>query len=263
LLSFFDDHLIVIISLSFYLRGTKMEGGYLPWKNQKIDNNCPPVEYFSQTLPPPPSGLFWERSDEGNWNLMSLAQHTKEDGTVVFNQPSIVEHTVLPNDTLQGLCLRYGCSLVNVRRMNMFSGNNIQVKSKLLIPINAGIAITPQIETEEVLLQRFKNLTNEGNEEARLYLTENNWKLDAAVNAWKADSQWEQQERQHSHERAGVPEFSSEISDVVTPFAIENANIVQAVAVVYSPPTLDLMSQYHIILPEDFQPGVLEPLIQK
>lgn len=218
-----------------------MEGGYLPWKNQKVENNCPSPDYFTKSLPPPPSGQFWERDLEGNWKLMKLLDHTNDDGTVTFNQPSIIEHIVMPIDTLQGLCLQYHAKAIDIRRMNMFSGNNIQVKTKLLIPINAGVAIRPQIETEEIILQKFKNVTQEQTQEARLYLDEYQWNLENAIQAWNNDNNWEETEAKLSEQvpgnMASNTQFSAEIDDFVAPLAIQEVPIVTALAVSYTEPT--------------------------
>jgi LysM repeat protein len=214
-----------------------MEGGYLPWKNQKLENNCPSIDYFTKSLSAPPAGQFWERDNEGNWTLVKLADKTKEDGSVTFSQPSVVEHTIMPIDTLPGLCLQYHTTATDIRRMNMFSGNNIQVKTKLLIPINAGVAFIPQIETNEIILQKFKNVTGENTQEARLYLEESNWVLEKAMEAWKNDTQWEKDPEHHPGAN-----FSKEIApEVVAPFAVEEVPMVTAAEVSYTAPTDDMM----------------------
>lgn len=216
-----------------------MEGGYLPWKNQTVENNCSSPDYFTKSLPPPPSGQFWERDLEGNWRLVKLIDHTNDDGTVTFTQPSIIEHIVMPIDTLQGLCLQYHVQAIDIRRMNMFSGNNIQMKSKLLIPINAGLAIRPQIETEEIVLQKFKNMTQEQTQEARLYLDEHKWNLESALDAWKSDNNWEATESKYNHDHVMNNKFSAEVDDFIAPLAIQEVPLVSALAVSYSHPTSD------------------------
>lgn len=97
----------------------------------------------------------------------------------------------MPEDTLQGICLRYRVSVMEVRRINLFSGNNIQCKKTLRIPLTKGVTITGQENTQDVLLQKFRNETNESTAEARVYLDDNNWDVEAAVRAWKADENWE------------------------------------------------------------------------
>lgn len=72
----------------------------------------------------------------------------------------------------------------------MFSGNSIQFKKVLRIPIDAGVPISVQEDTEEVLMQRFKNISQETSIEARVYLQENDWNLEKALTAWKGDESW-------------------------------------------------------------------------
>lgn len=222
-----------------------MEGGFLPWKNQKLVNDCPSVEYFTKSLPPPPSGQFWERDLEGNWKLVPFSEKQMDDGAIIFPYPSIIEHTIMPNDTLQGLCLKYRASAVEIRRMNMFSGNNIQMKTKLLIPINAGVSILPQVDTEELLLQKFKNVTHEETKESILYLEEHSWNLENALSAWKIDNQWEVDELNRS--RSTREKFSAEIEDVVAPLAVEEAPLVMAAAVSFTPPSFEEDESYVMI----------------
>lgn len=166
-----------------------MEGGYHPWKNQKIVNLSPDYEYFSKSLPPPPNGHCWERQDNGEWILFRMPVQ-ESTNSMEFTKPSIFEHTVMTTDTLQGLCLRYRVSATSLRRMNMFSGNNIHFKKTLLIPVEGGTYIEFQQCTEDVILQRFRNETQEAVAESRLYLDEHNWNLEAALAAWKKDEKW-------------------------------------------------------------------------
>lgn len=46
-----------------------------------------------------------------------------------------IEHTVLPTDTLQGICLRYKVALRDLKRANCFFGNSLQLApNPLIIP---------------------------------------------------------------------------------------------------------------------------------
>jgi hypothetical protein len=44
------------------------------------------------------------------------------DGQINFINPSVLEHVVMPGDTIQGICLRYRVSAIELRRHNGFSG---------------------------------------------------------------------------------------------------------------------------------------------
>jgi LysM repeat protein len=171
-----------------------MEGGYLPWKN-KSKEVVDELEAISKPLPPPPHGKKWERAEDGEWELKDVVvepalpavQSDVEEG-------SIIEHTVMPEDTLQGLCLKYGCSATDLRRLNMFSGSSIQCKKSLHIPTKRGLVIAPQEQTEAVVLQKFRNATGESLQEARLYLEDAGNDLQAALAAWKEDESWQDQQ---------------------------------------------------------------------
>jgi hypothetical protein len=112
------------------------------------------------------------------------------DNMKVFKAPSVLEHVVLPNDTIQGICLRYRISAVDLRRYNLFSGNNFKFKKTLRIPIEPGAPVMVQLNTPEVLQQVFQNITGESAIESRVYLDEHKWDLEAALAGWKADDTW-------------------------------------------------------------------------
>lgn len=50
--------------------------------------------------------------------------------------------------------------------------------------------VSIQLDTDEVKLQRFKNITHEDAIEASFYLEEHKWDLDSALIAWKDDKLW-------------------------------------------------------------------------
>ena len=77
------------------------------------------------------SGLLHNASHESFPNPFPPIQHDrsfkdKEDADFHMNfpNPSVLEHVVMPGDTIQGICLRYRVSAVELRRHNNFSGNN-------------------------------------------------------------------------------------------------------------------------------------------
>jgi len=170
-----------------------MEGGTLIWKSQVVVNNSPDIEYYGKPLPPPPHGMIWERNPEGNWYLVQLESPVPTPtGQVIAEEPGVIEHVVMPSDTLQGICLRYRVSAVDVRRMNMFSGNNIQFKKTLKIPVAAGTPVVYQPNSPELALQIFRNATNEGPIEAKIYMEENGNDVQKAITAWRADNVWDE-----------------------------------------------------------------------
>mmetsp|Transcript_26402 Transcript_26402/g.26652 ORF Transcript_26402/g.26652 Transcript_26402/m.26652 type:complete len:236 (+) Transcript_26402:96-803(+) len=191
-----------------------MEGGLKCWRNQTIINNSPSLESYSKPLPPPPDGFFWEKLADGNWQLFKHASEAQDIQSHISSSSAFVEHVILPGDTLMGICLRYGASVLNIRRVNNFSGNAFRSKKVLRIPIQPGIAIQPQEETPEVILQIFKNETNESDKEARYYLEEHEWDLPSALESWKRDDLWATEGNGHTKNK-----FSKQVTilTLVTP----------------------------------------------
>lgn len=199
-----------------------MEGGITPWKTQKIVNNSPTIESYSKPLPPPPDGYYWERSSDHHWQLLQYPSRLDSQANV--NATAIVEHVILSGDTLPGICLKYGVSVVNIRRMNKFSGNAFHSRKVLQIPIQKGIPFQIQEQTPDVILQLFKNETSETTEEARFYLDETNWDLTEALQAWRKDDAWDKEKGVHKKESNS--KFSKHIdvpTVVVSPAAVQAA----------------------------------------
>ena len=71
-------------------------------KPRKIKNNSPPIGIYERPLPPPPTGKYWERSDDGSWKLMekTYTQQSSSNNEVTTEDITYT-HVVLPNDTLQ------------------------------------------------------------------------------------------------------------------------------------------------------------------
>lgn len=169
-----------------------MEGGaknyFYPKKND-TEGAILEIEHYWKELPPPPPGKFWERRGDKTWQLLDVPKNNDEDGDIIFSEPVVINHIVMPSDSLQGLCLRYRAKAVDVRRWNCFSGNNIKAFKSLKIPIEPGPLPKRAIqqETPELLLQIFRNETGESTAEAKVYLSEANGNLEAALRAWRED----------------------------------------------------------------------------
>jgi hypothetical protein len=103
---------------------------------------------------------------------VSLSGSTDEE-----QQPLVIEHLVMPEDTLQGICLRYRAPLLEVRRHNFLSANKIHHLSVLKVPIKPNTPLQLQPASQDTTLRMFTNLTGEGSTEAKLYLEESNFDL--------------------------------------------------------------------------------------
>lgn len=162
--------------------------------------------------------------------LLSEDKESSSQKYVCTNNLVYFEHVVMEEDTLPGLCLRYHVSATTLRRVNVFSGNNIKGFKILRIPVDPNIPVVAQTQTEDVLIQKFRNMTmNEGKAEARIYLEENNWDIDKAISAWRGDESW-------SNTTQTVPESFSVMEEASTHGDIVQASvtIVNAATVVPS-----------------------------
>jgi hypothetical protein len=101
----------------------------------------------------------------------------------------VIEHIVVPTDTIQGLCLRYRISALQLRQHNNFSGQAFRSKRSLRIPIEPGlpISIQQQAGNKEIIIQAFMNESGEADREARFYLNGNDWDVNKALEEWRAD----------------------------------------------------------------------------
>ena len=170
----------------------------LPWKTEKVEEIYPDAKYFTQPLPHAPGSYQWSQSEDKSWILQRQQLHddsatssTAISEEIISETPIIVEHLLLPNDTIQGICLKYRVKAMELRRLNMFSGDNLKSFKTLKIPLSPGIPYSIAFETKDNILQRFLAMTNEGAAEASLYLEDNNWVLEKALSAWKSDESWQ------------------------------------------------------------------------
>eukprot|EP01091_Cochliopodium_minus_P007545 TRINITY_DN17431_c0_g1_i1.p1 TRINITY_DN17431_c0_g1~~TRINITY_DN17431_c0_g1_i1.p1 ORF type:complete len:478 (+),score=168.78 TRINITY_DN17431_c0_g1_i1:1-1434(+) len=109
----------------------------------------------------------------------------------------IIDHQVSLDDTLAGLALYYNTTVNEIKLQNNLFSNDIFLRKTLKIrtkvPHNK---IKPHVvETKEHretrLIRRFILFTNSKTEEARFYLTNNDWDVNVAVKEFKDDRAWE------------------------------------------------------------------------
>jgi hypothetical protein len=158
------------------------------------DSNKDLLDSYSRPLPNPPPGKYWLKEEDNSWSLNDFLGKDIEENTTEFTttNSSVIEHVVIPGiDTLQGICLRYHVSAIELRRTNLFSGNNINQCKSLRIPLERGVTISRQDDNSyDILLQRFRNETTEGIKESKFYIDEYK-NYDKAIKAWKGDKKWE------------------------------------------------------------------------
>jgi hypothetical protein len=168
-----------------------MEGLWKTWRHQTIINNSPDLDSYGKPLPPPPIGFYWSRLEDGSWKLNKFEEVIDADGdSVLLQSPAVLEHVIMPEDTMQGICLKYRVSAVTLRQYNNFSGTAFRSKKSLRIPLDAGMRCVSQPPTQDVVIQKFMNITNEPREEAMFYLEDHNFDLMEALAAINGDTQW-------------------------------------------------------------------------
>lgn len=126
--------------------------------------------------------------------------------TAVENKDYVV-HTVLPTDTLPGLCLRYKTKPTILRQVNKFSGSNLLLApSKLIIPLNGDTAASIVVQDKttphyklHALLAEYPHLRQT---EAKAYLEMNDWDLEEALQSIKEDEAWEKEQQKKEGQKS-------------------------------------------------------------
>jgi hypothetical protein len=161
-------------------------------------------------------GYFWRKKDDSStWELIKREEFEVYNRVKTFPTSSFIEHVVMPEDTIQGICLRYRTSKLELRRNNNFSGDAFRSRKVLRIKIDPTCPVELQEDTIDVKIQKLKNMIGEDTEECRYYLSENDWDLIKAINAWQNDLNWEQNSIGRSIECAG------QTSKIVRPYKIK------------------------------------------
>ncbi|CAM9830363.1 unnamed protein product [Ectocarpus sp. 12 AP-2014] len=193
------------------------EGGWLPWKEQKMDiRPTPDYKELAKPLRPPPHGLEWKKLDDGTWELRTkrfrkaepsreeqdqrgaTKEQGKEEGVHEDPAPEFLEHVVLPDDTLVGICLKYKVKDRELRRLNGFVGDHFRMCDVLIVPnrfspeqqpIQGASGKEPMSRND--MMQVFRKDSQLGAEESRFYLESNGWELFKALAQWRAENRWE------------------------------------------------------------------------
>jgi len=194
------------------------EGGMLPWKIQKL-NVAPTLSYKSvhKTLGAP-KGKRWN-FDPANkeWSLVDKEppaccivdvdavvitesvsmDETSEKATMrkINDDPLAlyVEHYITPEDTFQGICLRYKIKPFELRRANGFTGENLKLMNNpLKIPRRDAIAervidSSRSMTQSEVIMVLLKECKGMKRTEATAYLMLSDWDLAEALENARGD----------------------------------------------------------------------------
>ncbi len=163
------------------------------------------VDLSSNPLPIPPRGMYWENNN-GEWRCISTqtASSLLDKDTTNFvengehyntDEHVWIEHVVMPDDTLRGICLKYRCSVIELRRCNNFSGDAFRSRKSLSIKVSRkhidnGDILVQDKSLVEVKVQELKSRIHEPSEECVYYLKENDYNVDKAFNAWEEDEKF-------------------------------------------------------------------------
>jgi len=109
------------------------------------------------------------------------------------------KHHVQTTDTLQGISLRYGIPVDDIKRVNkLFNASSLISRRFIYVKTSKDVtSLPPPIETSEEqrkrqMVSKFLNIgMDSSKEEARAYLESNNWDLTAALKEYDADRIWE------------------------------------------------------------------------
>jgi hypothetical protein len=152
----------------------------------------------------------------------------------------------MPEDTIQGIYLRYGIKMYILKRFNPDLGDtNLHTVKTLLIPAEhlrlRGKVFVPQERTKDVELQLFKHDTGLGSIEAKLYMDDNDWDVTRAKLAWAEDNAWEADQmrlRKEKEKAAKSTKFDQPKHAVATPIAIAEASYHVSAALGQSAPVV-------------------------
>jgi LysM repeat protein len=148
--------------------------------------------------------------DNATQNKVTTPEEKKNKRQQAVANVDFVYHTVLPSDTMQGLCLRYRISATKLRQANRFSGSNLLLAPpKLVIPITErNFNIMDRIQDKdspEYKLQSFlAEFPHLGLSERRAYLDMNDWDLVRACQDAAADDAWERSQQQRHAAKASM-----------------------------------------------------------
>eukprot|EP00455_Lapot_gusevi_P011236 TRINITY_DN15172_c0_g1_i1.p1 TRINITY_DN15172_c0_g1~~TRINITY_DN15172_c0_g1_i1.p1 ORF type:complete len:157 (-),score=32.60 TRINITY_DN15172_c0_g1_i1:134-604(-) len=117
-------------------------------------------------------------------------------------------HPVQEGDTLTRLAVRYGVSQATIKRFNQFQllGEHLDHVRTVRIPRSPNAQPPPPASSDQDnhqyrLVKLFCQTTGGTEAEARFYLTEADWQMKAAVQEFREDRAWEEQQGASAHKR--------------------------------------------------------------
>jgi len=123
-------------------------------------------------------------------STLSSAEHQAEyfisSDTRVSSDIYRIEHIVLPNDTLEGVCIQYKINSRSLKQVNRFSGSSLLLAPKrLIIPIRrCKLRTIKQQDRTTEEYKTYKFMAEIGSlkiNEIKAYLELTNWDLEVAI----------------------------------------------------------------------------------
>eukprot|EP00560_Eucampia_antarctica_P009137 CAMPEP_0197828404 /NCGR_PEP_ID=MMETSP1437-20131217/4971_1 /TAXON_ID=49252 ORGANISM="Eucampia antarctica, Strain CCMP1452" /NCGR_SAMPLE_ID=MMETSP1437 /ASSEMBLY_ACC=CAM_ASM_001096 /LENGTH=245 /DNA_ID=CAMNT_0043429595 /DNA_START=90 /DNA_END=828 /DNA_ORIENTATION=+ len=245
-----------------------MEGGFLPWKIQKVNSSRGPSGDYSNIrchLPDVPKGMKWLRNEETReWSV--VPEHQKDamdkvqdaipldENGIVHNAISVeddesvqkgvissssspndlvfAEHRVESTDTFQGICLKYSVNPTSLRQINQFSGTNLNLAPEiLLIPITSYTGKSNSHTVPRVSESKDSKIhavitgckIRVTRNEAKAYLEMNDNNVEAAIENYIEDIEWDRREGSKIPTGSNVEEADGSLEKEVFVFLIFQA----------------------------------------
>jgi LysM repeat protein len=127
-----------------------------------------------------------------------LYQITGEVSTPVDDQESeYYMHMIMDTDTLQGLAIKYGCTVQQIKEINQLRTDTIHERVALKVPQKRQQSVSNDIKLEELqkilegrLILKFKRKARCTFDEAKYYLEETNMDFSKAFMLFAGDNEW-------------------------------------------------------------------------
>lgn len=174
-----------------------------------------------------------KKDDDITSRKEEMLQNDSPSEKAAVENVDYVVHTVLPSDTIQGLCLRYKTKPTTLRQLNKFSGSNLLLAPhKLIIPLSENCTLQNiQLQDKNCRQYKMQTLMAEvpglTESERRAYLEMSDWNLDEAIASAKDDDEWEKsqcpvrKQKTVPHRPKAPPTHSKTLLDVHTAIPAE------------------------------------------
>jgi len=170
--------------------------------------NCPfrPAHEIDQLNPKFESYEEARKRRLKNMHGSYIKYYVQDSGS---SSPGYITHVVIPTDTLQGLSLKYGVTISEIKSENRLMSSNLHEKHTIRIPERKK-SVEQEIDLAELeammqrrLVGRFKKMTSILEmSEALFYLEASEYDLESALKSFHEDSSWE---RSHPLRKAANP----------------------------------------------------------